>query len=476
MSRRAALVVAAVVALLAAVAVGVGALGGGGRDVPLPAPSPSPSPTPSETPPPPVVLAASTPEPVDESAPVVGDVLAPLVGDPRLGDRVGVAVVDLSAGSPAYGLEDGRGQTPASTLKVLTAVAALEAVGPQTRFSTRAALTPDARAVVLVGGGDPLLTADPDASGVPQPTRLADLASDTAEALQAAGTGPVRVVVDDRFFRGPAVDPDWEPRYVAAGVVGPVSALAVDGGRSSPGAVGRSPDPAIAAGQAFARLLAADGVAVEGAVERLPVPRGSTPLAVVRSVPLESLVEHVLATSDNDAAEVLGRHTAFVTGRPASEAGASEAVTAVLAGLGLDVTGVDLRDASGLARGSRVPPRLLAQALALASAPERPRLRAAVTGLPVAGFTGTLDSRFEDAEGVAGAGAGEVRAKTGSLTGVGSLAGLVTAESGRTYTFAVVADAIPAADTVGAREALDAVAAALASCGCAPVGSPSAGG
>jgi serine-type D-Ala-D-Ala carboxypeptidase/endopeptidase (penicillin-binding protein 4) len=465
MSRRATLVVAAVVALLAGVGLGVGALVGGGRDAPLPSPSPSPSP--SETPQPPVVLAASTPEPVDDSAPLVGDVLAPLAADPRLGDRVGVAVVDLSAGTSAYGLEDGRGQTPASTLKVLTAVAALEAVGPQTRFSTRAVLTPDERAVVLVGGGDPLLTADPDGSGAPEPTRLADLAAATAEALRAIATGPVQVVVDDRFFRGPAVDPDWEPRYVGAGVVSPVSALALDGGRTSPGG-GRSPDPAVAAGQAFARLLAADGVAVAGAVERLPAPRGSRQLGVVRSAPLESVVEHVLATSDNDAAEMLGRHAAFVTGRPASEAGASEALTAVLAGLGLDLTGTDLRDASGLARGSLVPPRLLAQALALASSPEHPRLRAAVTGLPVAGFTGTLDRRFEEGVGVAGA--GEVRAKTGTLTGVGSLAGLVTAESGTTYTFAVVADAVPPGGSAGAREALDAVAATLAACGCAPAG------
>jgi serine-type D-Ala-D-Ala carboxypeptidase/endopeptidase (penicillin-binding protein 4) len=473
MSRRAALVVA--VALVGVLVLVVGALVLPGRDLPGPSSSPPPSPTasPSETPPP-VVLAAATPEPVDAAAPLVGDVLAPLAADPRLGDRVGVAVVDVSAGTSVYGLQDGRGQTPASALKVLTAVAALEAVGPQTRFSTRAVLNPDERVVVLVGGGDPLLTADPDGSGVPEPTRLADLAAATAEALQAMGVGPVRVAVDDRFFRGPAVDPDWEPRYVGVGVVSPVSALAVDGGRTSPGAVGRSPDPAIAAGQAFARLLAADGVAVEGAVGRLPVERGSSQLAVVRSVPLESVVEYVLETSDNDAAEVLGRHTAFVTGRPASEAGASEAVTAVLAGLGLDVQGgVDLRDASGLARGSRVPPRLLAQALALASSPEHPWLRAAVTGLPVAGFTGTLDRRFEEGAGVAGA--GEVRAKTGTLTGVGSLAGLVTAESGTTYAFAVVADAVPAGGTVGAREALDAVAAALAACGCAAASLPSAG-
>jgi serine-type D-Ala-D-Ala carboxypeptidase/endopeptidase (penicillin-binding protein 4) len=465
MSRRAAVVVVAG-ALLAVVALVVGSLVRPGRDAPAPSPSPSASPSTSEPSAPPVVLAAATPEPVDPSAPAVADVLGPVAADPRLGGRVGVAVVDLSSGALAYRLEDGRGQTPASTLKVLTAVAALQAVGPQTRFSTRAVLTPDGGTVVLVGGGDPLLTADPDPSGVPEPTPLPDLATVTADALRAAGAGPVRVAVDDRFFSGPAVDPDWEPGYVGAGVVSPVSALTVDGGRASPGAVGRSPDPAVAAGQAFARLLATSGVAVEGVVERLPVPRGSSQLGVVRSAPLDSVVEYVLATSDNDAAEVLGRHAAFVTGRPASESGASEALTAVLAGLGLDVTGAELRDASGLARGSSVPPRLLADALALAASPDHPRLRSAVTGLPVAGFTGTLDSRFDDEAALAGAGG--VRAKTGTLTGVGSLAGVVTAETGTTYAFAVLADAVPPGGTAGAREALDSVAATLSACGCAP--------
>ncbi|HSK27480.1 MAG TPA: D-alanyl-D-alanine carboxypeptidase/D-alanyl-D-alanine-endopeptidase, partial [Jiangellales bacterium] len=257
-----------------------------------------------------------------------------------------------------------------------------------------------------------------------------------------------------------------EAGYVAAGGVSPVSALAVDGGRTSPQGVGRSADPGLAAGQTFAGALAARGVTVEGEVARAAAPRGSRQLAVVRSVPLESVAEYVLATSDNDAAEVLGRHTAFATGRPADEAGATEAVAAVLAGLGLDTAGADLRDASGLARGSVVAPRLLADALAMASTEEHPRLRAAVTGLPVAGFTGTLDERFDAGTSVPGAGG--VRAKTGTLTGVGSLAGVVTSAGGTTYAFAVLADAVPAGGTVGARSALDAVAAALAGCGCAP--------
>ena len=78
----------------------------------------------------------------------------------------------------------------------------------------------------------------------------------------------------------------------------------------------------------------------------------------------------------------------------------------------------------------------------------------------MAGLTGTLSDRFAHQP----AGTGLVRGKTGSLLGVSSLAGTVVDADGRLLAFAVLADQVPA--TEAARDALDAVAAALAGCGC----------
>jgi D-alanyl-D-alanine carboxypeptidase/D-alanyl-D-alanine-endopeptidase (penicillin-binding protein 4) len=87
-----------------------------------------------------------------------------------------------------------------------------------------------------------------------------------------------------------------------------------------------------------------------------------------------------------------------------------------------------------------------------------------VAGLPVAGFTGSLTYRFDtgDEEGL-----GRVRAKTGTLTGVHGLAGVVTDQDGTVLSFVAIADRVKVADTLDARERLDQVAAALAACSCA---------
>jgi D-alanyl-D-alanine carboxypeptidase/D-alanyl-D-alanine-endopeptidase (penicillin-binding protein 4) len=69
---------------------------------------------------------------------------------------------------------------------------------------------------------------------------------------------------------------------------------------------------------------------------------------------------------------------------------------------------------------------------------------------------------------VRSAGAGVVRAKTGTLTSVSTLAGLVQDKDGRLLAFALLADRVgpTTADTERAEAALDRAASALASCGC----------
>ena len=97
----------------------------------------------------------------------------------------------------------------------------------------------------------------------------------------------------------------------------------------------------------------------------------------------------------------------------------------------------------------------------------RPRMRALLAGLPVAGFSGTLQGGESVFSGIDGAALGSVRAKTGNLSTVTTLAGLVTDKAGRTLAFAFMADQIPAAGMLKtAADAIDEAAAALANCGC----------
>jgi D-alanyl-D-alanine carboxypeptidase/D-alanyl-D-alanine-endopeptidase (penicillin-binding protein 4) len=93
-----------------------------------------------------------------------------------------------------------------------------------------------------------------------------------------------------------------------------------------------------------------------------------------------------------------------------------------------------------------------------------------LTGLPVAGWSGTLTDRYAT-DGprddlLAATASGEVRAKTGTLNGVSSLAGMTVDDDGRLLVFAVLADRLAPGGTAAAERALDRVAATLAACGC----------
>jgi D-alanyl-D-alanine carboxypeptidase/D-alanyl-D-alanine-endopeptidase (penicillin-binding protein 4) len=94
----------------------------------------------------------------------------------------------------------------------------------------------------------------------------------------------------------------------------------------------------------------------------------------------------------------------------------------------------------------------------------QPNLHALVPSLPMSGYDGTLHKRY-----VAGGtqiAAGMVRAKTGSLSGVSSLAGVAADQDGRPLVFALVADRVPAGGLLAAEAALDRIATTLVRCGC----------
>lgn len=496
-------------------------------------PGPSPSPAGDVLPP----LAAGAPLP---GRAALARALDPLMTSPAFGTAgAGASVLDARTGAVLYERDAARPRTPASVTKLATALAVLQGVGPDARLRTRVVAGASPGEVVLVGAGDPTLTAQPVAvtGGASAPASLVELADATAAALSPLAPAAVRVSVDDTLFSGPAASPTWPASYVAEGIVAPVQALAVDEGRVDPRSTGqaaRVADPALDAGRRFAALLAARGLPVSTTVTREPapesgprtkawvVPRPASPtqssdvpsetpaasgaadlatrpgavIASVDSPPMSVLVGHMLRISDDDLAEALGRIAALATGRPGSFDGASQALLAVL-GQGAG----QLHDASGLSRQNAISPQAVARLLARAATahvsdaasqtppglppgtssssssspspsastktgagggmrPLAPEVAAALLdGLPVAGFTGTLDDRF-----AAGDGAGAVRAKTGTLTGVSSLAGQVVDADGRLLVFAVLGDTVT--DTLGARAALDRTAADLAGCGC----------
>ncbi|MET9348178.1 D-alanyl-D-alanine carboxypeptidase/D-alanyl-D-alanine endopeptidase [Streptomyces termitum] len=414
----------------------------GGERHPAPAAAPK-RPVPAPAPSAPGVLTALTARTAAGTPPAdLGRLLAPLLADPGLGPSRTASVVDTATGKQLYGAGATTPMTPASTVKIATAAAALSALGPDHRIDTTVTAAPDGTAVTLTGGGDPTL----------DPARLAALAGDTARALKARGRASVRLGYDTGRYTGPALHPIGPNENIA-----PVTALMTREGRlddSASGPAPRSADPARDTAAAFARALTAAGVKVTGDPAPGRTPQGA-PLARTRSAPLADLVEHTLTHSDNDLAEALARQTALARERPASFQGAERAVRDELAGLGLPVAGARFADGSGLDRRDRVSAALLTALLTRAADPAHPELRPLLTGLPVGGFTGTLAGRY----GQAPAGAGLVRAKTGTLTGVNTLAGTVATTDGRLLAFAFLAGRTPS--PTEAQPALDRLSAAL---------------
>jgi D-alanyl-D-alanine carboxypeptidase/D-alanyl-D-alanine-endopeptidase (penicillin-binding protein 4) len=148
-------------------------------------------------------------------------------------------------------------------------------------------------------------------------------------------------------------------------------------------------------------------------------------------------------------------------GRSQSFDGAAASVLDEIRDAGISTDGAKLFDSSGLSIDDRLTATTLDEVVGTATGDEEPRLRPLVDLLPIAGGSGTLSNRFLDTEPGRDA-AGYLRAKTGSLTATNALAGFVTDASGRVLTFSLISnDAGPTG-----RTSIDAVAAALRSCGC----------
>ncbi|GAA1336379.1 D-alanyl-D-alanine carboxypeptidase/D-alanyl-D-alanine-endopeptidase [Arthrobacter roseus] len=395
--------------------------------------------------------------------------LPPLLKVDGEGDFTGV-VLDARGGDVLFDQLAAEPRIPASNQKLLTATAVVSTLGPDRRFETSVYYGAEPGSVALRGGGDVLL-----GSGKSKPNAvvghagLQTLAERTVTALTQGGKPPgeaLRVVVDDSLFTGPVLHPSWQQPDIDSGQIAPIYPLALN----SAWLEGANPnderhrDPALAAAQAFRDALSAagkaQGVTVAEGVTRGAADKDSDRLAFVGSARVVDQAEHMLLVSDNYLAEALARMTAIGAGEVPSFAGGTGAVVAAVARLGVSVDGLVLADASGLSLRNAMSAAQLAAVVRTMINSDRPGLQEVLDGLPVASLDGSLAERFDDA-----AGAGVVRAKTGTLFTATSLSGYVVDRDGRLLVFSFIGNGL-ASNTLQARAAVDAAASALAGCGC----------
>lgn len=334
--------------------------------------------------------------------------LSAMAQDRRLGN-FGAMITDITTGEVVLSHNAETALTPASATKLLTAAAALYELGPQDRIVTE--VRKKDRTAIIKGSGDVWLTHE----------QIDSLAAQI-------GTGVDAVLVDATAWKDKLL-PGWDPADVDAGFVAPLEPVMLYGGRlgATSGDVPRSHRPAFDVAEALAKRLGAGTVGYTDSSEGDVVARTESPT-------LQKRISMMMEDSDNVMAEAIGRELSAE--RPV------EATLDVLRKNGVDVNGSTVVDNSGLSLDNRITPKLLSQVAA-----------ASVLALPVAGGTGTLENRFNNTPG-----AGWVRAKTGTLTGVSALAGAVPSKSGHVYSFAMISNG---SEIRQAREALDAIANAV---------------
>ena len=388
--------------------------------------------------------------------------------DRALGPVPGYLVRDAFTGQVLLQKSPDVPRTPASTLKLLTALAVGTTLDPRATLPTTVVQGTSVDDVVLVAGGDTMLAKGkgrPDA--VEGRAGLADLAGQVATALQASGTSTVTLRLDTSYARGARWAPTWLPADVDAGYTGGVSMLGLAGQRAIPfRPAPRNPEAATAA--AFVAALKTQGITARLAPEKTwatPVAAGATVLGKVESAPIGDILALALDDSDNALTEGLARQAAVKAGGAATFPAAVAFVKKAVTAKGVDLTGAVIKDTSGLSSGQKVSPRMLSDVLQLGADGSVPAMQDTVARLPVAGLTGTLAGRFTTT--TTHPAAGIARAKTGTLTGTSTMAGTVIDADGRVLSYVVQADQVPAGiGTLAARAALDRFVAALATCGC----------
>ena len=442
--------------------------------------------------------AAAAPAPPETEAPGAASLparLAALLRTPALHpEETGIAILLLPEGREIFAKNADRPLKPASTIKALTAAAALALLKPEYVFETEilADAPIDGSGVIegnlyLKGYGAPDLVGE---SWWLMARRLAalglrrvegDLVADdtyfdavrrpagwpapTADSWYNAPVGAlscnfnvVSVRIDPSPLAGARPDVTLEPiasffqvlnravtttgsssLRVSRAYESGLNTLVVSGTiRRGGGPITFNrgvEDPPLYAAYAFREIARGLGIEIRGATLTGAAPDTARLLHRHESRPLGPLVRDMNKNSSNFMAEALLKTLgAQFVGTPGTTAAGLEVVRTYLTGIGVDPATARLADGSGLSDDNLVPARLLAEVLARAHEDFEigPDL---VASFPIGGADGTLGERFGGEEGRR-----RVRAKTGRLAGALSLAGYAANRDGRVLAFAVLAN------------------------------------
>lgn len=428
--------------------------------------------------------------------------------------KIGVAVYDLATNAELFTHDPDKGLNLASNTKLLTSVAALATLGGGFRWRTTAYVDDldektgkVAGDIYLRGRGDPVLSkydlqqlaADVAARGVrtvegqlvvdtsyfdnavepphfgEQPKERAAFRAPIA-ALGVARSavtvtvtgepgGPARVTLDPdsgdyvRVAKAEVktitegrtrirIDAKAKPDHLEIDVTGAIKVA-----NGSYDTRKRVDDPAKFAAKVFEQALADQGVHIaKKLIGSATVPPTAKLLAAHDSAALSTVMRAMNKESDNYIAEsilkTLGAETRTTPG-PATWADGTAAVAAALAKIGLPPGSYRADNGSGLFDASAVSPHQLVTLLRAARKDYRigPDL---VASLPTGGVDGTLAKRWRDH-----AARGRVRAKTGTLNAVVSLAGFAGVDEAHPLAFAIVLNDVPQGQRGAARAMAD---------------------
>ena len=335
---------------------------------------------------------------------------------------------------------------PASLQKLVTAQAALSALGADYTYRTIAiaeaapvgGVLPND--LYLVGGGDPLL-ATPEyqallerqgATGTPLDDLAAELVNDGLVRIEGG------VIAVDARYDDAATVASWPGVWARNGVAGTLNAVALNQGyQTPPGITGTAgllpePNPALRTAALFDDMLEARAVRIPerpGVAARDRDFTGFVELGVVESAPLSSYLRFMLSESDNTTAELLLKEVGLArAGRGTTADGAVVSLDLLAREAARPILVFPPADGSGISPENELTCAQAVEILEIGGADG-----VLASYLPVAGETGTIEHLFVDSTA-----AGRVRAKTGSLPGVRSLAGFATGSDGRPLTFAAI--------------------------------------